>query len=197
MNMILSVHFQITMQTFPYNIHGIKHLVMCKWLSYTCKFGRHMKTVLSNYIMNRVSAKAERWTKYWVAHMTQDCRVKSPDTLCYEVQRYFCKLTVPRRKYSKCFRFRNCQSTSSQGCSYRNYSPSFIDCCSANLHRGPGQSQYSWTVGDKKKHRKPVGGPGELQAQGRLPGNEKTVNLSWWREVSFSDTIKSSLHGVG
>lgn len=74
-----------------------------------------MKTVLSNYIMNRVSAKAERLTKYWVAYMTQDCRVKSPDTLCYEVQRYFCKLTVPRRKYWKCFSFRNCQSTSSQG----------------------------------------------------------------------------------
>ena len=79
-----------------------------------------MKTVLSSYIMNRVSAKAERFTKYWVAYVTQDCWIKSPDTLCHEVQRYFCKLTGPRRKYSKCFSFGNCQSTSPQGSS-RNY----------------------------------------------------------------------------
>lgn len=149
--------------TFTYYIYRTKtDLIIYKWWSNTCKLGKTfenfwMLSILSKCNIYREPVKTDRFIN--VSGSLYYTTLLHKVLFLISFKKIFQQTESTRRKYWRCCSFSTSESIGPNRCFYKIISLSNIDCCSANLHLGPDQAQHPWIVWDKRKHRKPAGGP--------------------------------------
>lgn len=138
------------------------------WRSYSHKLGKkaeEFRISYSSYLNTKyigyLSKKKKKiYKSIWSHTLYNTARWHSFLVILYNYskKKTFLDTASIRTKHSTCS-FSTSESAGTKRCFHNTTLLPCHDCCSANLHLGPDQAQHPRKVWDRKKHRKPAGGP--------------------------------------